>query len=267
MRQKTYRNNLAGIIFSVFSTIIFGQQTEVVHPGGEGLVVRSSSSFSTIDVDASDGDAAFRLLDNGSRKWVIHFDPLDGSLKFTEFANPTALTISSGTGDVDIRGNISKGGGSFKIDHPLDPENKYLYHSFVESPDMMNIYNGNTVTDSKGLSTITLPDYFESLNRDFRYQLTVLGSFARAMIAKEIDENRFTVATDRPNVKVSWQITGVRRDPYAEKNRIPNVVEKKGFNKGRYLYPEAYGKPMNLSENSAKQLSSSTSSLSVEKKE
>ena len=34
-------------------------------------------------------------------------------------------------GRVRVTGNLSKGGGSFKIDHPLDPENKYLQHSFV----------------------------------------------------------------------------------------------------------------------------------------
>src|SRR5262245_7688863 len=39
-------------------------------------------------------------------------------------------------GNLDVIGNVSKGGGSFKIDHPLDPENKFLFHSFVESPDM-----------------------------------------------------------------------------------------------------------------------------------
>jgi hypothetical protein len=53
-------------------------------------------------------------------------------------------------GDVYVNGTLSKGAGSFKIDHPLDPENKYLYHSFVESPDMMNIYNGNVMTDGGG---------------------------------------------------------------------------------------------------------------------
>ncbi|MFG0313074.1 MAG: hypothetical protein ACF8LL_02645, partial [Phycisphaerales bacterium] len=39
-------------------------------------------------------------------------------------------------GDVHIDGTLSKSSGSFKIDHPLDPENKYLSHSYVESPDM-----------------------------------------------------------------------------------------------------------------------------------
>ena len=41
----------------------------------------------------------------------------------------------------------------FVIDHPLDPANKYLYHASVESPDVMNIYNGNVVTDANGRAT------------------------------------------------------------------------------------------------------------------
>jgi len=81
-------------------------------------------------------------------------------------------------GNVSVSGNLSKTSGSFKIDHPLDPTNKYLYHSFVESPDMMNIYNGNVVLDANGEAVVGLPDWFGALNRDFRYQLTCIGGFA-----------------------------------------------------------------------------------------
>ena len=86
-------------------------------------------------------------------------------------------------GDVSVSGTLTKGGGSFKIDHPLDPANKYLSHSFVESPDMMNIYNGNVTTDANGEATVALPAYFAALNRAFRYQLTVIGQFAQAIVA------------------------------------------------------------------------------------
>ena len=137
-------------------------------------------------------------------------------------------------------GNLSKGGGSFKIDHPLDPLNKYLYHSFVESPDMMNIYNGNAVTDDSGEAVVVLPAYFEALNREFRYQLTVIGTFAQAIVSEEISANQFKIRTDKPNVKVSWQITGIRKDPYAEQNRIQTEVEKPENERGSYLYPKAY---------------------------
>ena len=119
-------------------------------------------------------------------------------------------------GNLSITGNLSKGSGSFKIHHPLDPANKYLEHSFVESPDMMNIYNGIVVLDSTGGAAVTLPDYFEALNSDFRYQLTAVGAPGPNLyIAEEISGNHFKVAGGKPGGKVSWQVTGVRQDAYA----------------------------------------------------
>jgi len=146
-------------------------------------------------------------------------------------------------GDVQVSGMLSKGGGSFKIDHPLDPENKYLYHSFVESPDMMNIYNGNITTNENGDAVVTMPEYFEALNTDFRYQLTVIGTFAQAIVAEKIKGNRFVIRTNAPNVEVSWQVTGVRQDAFAKKNRIKVEVEKDERERGFYLHPEAFGQP------------------------
>jgi hypothetical protein len=143
--------------------------------------------------------------------------------------------------NLQVTGNLSKPQGTFKIDHPLDPANKFLYHSFVESPDMMNIYNGNIVTDKHGVATVVLPDYFEALNQDFRYQLTVIGQFAQAIVVKEISKNHFTIKTSKPSVKVSWQVTGVRHDAYAEAHRIV-VEEDKGKERGTYLHPELFQK-------------------------
>lgn len=146
-------------------------------------------------------------------------------------------------GRVQVNGNLSKLGGSFKIDHPLDPANKYLSHSFVESPDMMNIYNGNVTTDKKGEAIVTMPEYFVALNRDFRYQLTVIGQFAQAIVAEEIENNQFKIRTDKPNVKVSWQVTGIRQDAYANENRIPVEENKSAAERGFYLYPKGFNQP------------------------
>lgn len=143
----------------------------------------------------------------------------------------------------EILGTIKKTSGTFRIDHPLDPANKYLDHSFVESPDMMNIYNGNVVTDSRGMATIQLPSYFMALNKDFRYQLTAIGEFAQVIVKEKIKDNKFVIQSDKPNIEVSWQITGIRNDPYAVKNRIVDEVEKTGVAKGKYLYPELYNQP------------------------
>jgi hypothetical protein len=131
---------------------------------------------------------------------------------------------------------------AFKIDHPMDPQNKYLYHSSVESNDMMNIYNGNVITSASGEASITLPSYFAALNKDFKYQLTCIGTFAQAIISEEIIGNTFKIKTDKPNVKVSWQVAGVRQDAAANYYRIQNEVEKPEGEKGFYLIPEAYGK-------------------------
>jgi hypothetical protein len=144
-------------------------------------------------------------------------------------------------GKVQINGTLSKSAGSFKIDHPLDPQNKYLSHSFVESPDMMNVYNGNVTTDAQGKATVTLPAYFEALNRDFRYQLTVVGLFAQAIVEQEVKGNQFRIATDKPNVKVSWQVTGIRQDAYAKANPIVVEEDKPAEERGSYLQPEAHG--------------------------
>src|SRR5580693_6310956 len=146
-------------------------------------------------------------------------------------------------GNLNVTGKLTKGSGSFKIDHPLDPANKYLSHSFVESPDMMNVYNGNITTDRHGFATVNLPDYFEALNGDFRYQLTVIGQFAQAIVANKISANRFVIRTNKPNVEVSWQVTGVRHDAYANRYRIPVEEDKALAEQGYYLHPEVFGQP------------------------
>ncbi len=143
-------------------------------------------------------------------------------------------------GNVRVTGMLSKGGGSFRIDHPLDPKNKYLSHSFVESPDMMNIYNGNITTDERGEAVVELPSYFDALNREFRYQLTVIGRFAQAIVLEKIKDNQFKIKTDKKQVEVSWQVTGVRKDKFAEQNRIQTEDEKPENERGSYLYPELY---------------------------
>jgi len=160
-----------------------------------------------------------------------------------------ALSAASGTFSGAISATSANAGiKDFKIDHPLDPENKYLYHSCVESSDRMNVYNGNVVTDAEGYATITLPDWFEALNRDFRYQLTVIDEgdttdFVQVKIVRRISGNQFTIRSSRGDVEVSWQITGVRQDALAKTHPLAPEVDKEPENKGLYLHPDAFGLP------------------------
>jgi hypothetical protein len=151
-------------------------------------------------------------------------------------------------GRVEVNGALTKSSGSFKIDHPLDPANKYLSHSFVESPDMMNIYNGNATTDATGLAVITLPDWFEALNRDFRYQLTVLDESDSiepvwAKVVKKVQGNQFMIRSSHPHLEVSWQVTGIRQDAWANAHRILVEEDKPETEKGKYLAPGLFGQP------------------------
>ena len=147
-------------------------------------------------------------------------------------------------GNVEVTGMLSKAGGSFKIDHPLDPENKYLSHSFVESPDMKNIYDGVVQLDNNGEAVVEMPEWFGALNGEFRYLLTALGAPMPGLyIAEEIANNRFKISGGTARMKVSWQVTGIRRDAWANQNRIRVEEAKSERERGYYLHPEAFGKP------------------------
>jgi hypothetical protein len=197
---------------------------------------------------------------SGTTRGVIGIADADNGAGLAGFAMSTTGTnygiyarTYSGTGyagwfqgDTHVQGALSKLAGAFKIDHPLDPANRYLQHSFVESPDMMNIYNGNVVLDENGEAWVEMPDWFEALNRDFRYQLTCIGGQALVYIAEKVSEGRFKIAGGEPGMEVSWQLTGIRHDPWAEAHRIPVEVDKSPDEQGKYLAPELYGHPEQL---------------------
>lgn len=194
--------------------------------GQSGLIALADSCSSNYGVEAYAAHAG----STGSNYGVYAYIDATGASRYAGyFAGPLYATSASSS----IK--------SFKIDHPADPANKYLYHSSVESNDMMNLYNGNVTTDANGDATVTLPVYFSMLNKDFKYQLTCIGQFAQAIVAEEITGNHFRIKTDKPNVKVSWMVSGVRQDAAANAYRVKDEVEKPGPEKGTYLNPELYG--------------------------
>jgi hypothetical protein len=147
-------------------------------------------------------------------------------------------------GNVDVTGFLTKSGTTFRIDHPLDPENKYLNHSAVESPDMKNLYDGIERLEDDGSAWIELPKWFGELNQAFRYQLTAIGQPAPDLhIAEELSDNRFKIAGGTAGMNVSWQVTGIRKDPWAERNRIVVEEDKPEEARGTYRHPEAYDQP------------------------
>ena len=159
------------------------------------------------------------------------------------------------SGDVIITDNLRVnksltvlGAKAFKIDHPLDPANKYLYHIAIESPDMKNVYDGVASLDEQGEATVELPAWFEALNSDYRYQLTSLDIAAPGLhISQRIKNGCFTISGGQPGQQVSWQVTGIRQDAYARAHRTPVEEDKPAHEKDRYLDPAVFGQPMEKS--------------------
>lgn len=168
-----------------------------------------------------------------------------GPLNLTGPLGVTGPTNLSGpvtiSGSVNISGNVTKSSGNFMIDHPLDPENKLLFHSFVESDQMMNLYSGKVVLDESGKAEIQLPEWFSALNAEVLYQLTPIGQSAPGLfVARELENGSFAIAGGQPGQKVSWQLTGVRQDAYAKTHPMQVEVEKAPEKKGSFVNPSAF---------------------------
>ena len=220
---------------------IYGTVPSAGVDGVHGVSASENSGVAGINNNSTAGFGVYGQAQSPSGVGGGFYNTSTGDALFTYEQNGGYAAFFDG--NVDVDGTLSKAGGSFKIDHPLDPANKYLYHSFVESPDMMNIYNGNATTDASGSAVVTLPEWFETLNRDFRYQLTVMGQFAQAIVASKVANHQFTIKTDKPNVEVSWQVTGIRQDAWANVHRIQVEVAKAPADRGLYLHPELFGAP------------------------
>lgn len=158
--------------------------------------------------------------------------------------NTTFTVNTKASGSVTVLGTISKASGTFVIDNPLNPFYELLYHSFVESPDVKNLYDGIATLDAKGEAVVQLPAYFQALNQDFRYELKPLGQpQPNLYIKEEVKNNQFTIGGGVAGGKVSWQVTGIRHDPYILANPVKIEVDKgpgQLVDKGQYLFPQGY---------------------------
>jgi hypothetical protein len=192
--------------------------------GGIGVSGTGEGTGTGVDADSEDGVAL------KAATWGLR-----GTGKAGEFRGP-----------VEVFGDLTvlNGNKPFKIDHPLDPQNKYLSHNAVESPERKNVYDGVVRLGEDGTTSVDLPEWFEALNGDFRYQLTAVGQAAPNLhIVEGISENRFKIAGGEEGLKVCWQVTGTRTDPWAAANPFVVEQEKPQEERGRYLQPDLYNAP------------------------
>ncbi|MGX4735532.1 hypothetical protein [Kitasatospora griseola] len=198
------------------------------------------------------GDAPNRGPAVRGHSWFGH--GLEGISEYgagVSASGSTGLTASGSSLGADISNNlrvngviVSAGSARFVIDHPLDPAENTLTHAFVASPEQKNVYDGVVTLDDSGAATVTLPDWFDALNQDFRYQLTPIGAPAPGLyVDAEISGNSFSVAGGPPGGKVSWLVTGVRLDKWARANPMEPVTAKPADQRGLFLHPTAFDQP------------------------
>ena len=208
------------------------------------LGIGTSNPNGPFHVQTSQGGIYFAT--DSTDNWIESTDAAESAARDLTISGHSAGNIGTLTlqaTNVAISGDLSKGSGSFRIDHPLDPYNKYLQHSFVESPEMRNLYLGQAQT-SGGKVTIELPEWWTALNgedkNEYTYHFTPIGSPEILYVSKEIENEQFEVRTaSGRDVKFSWQVTAIRHDAYADARRIEVELEKDEKHKGKVKYPEA----------------------------
>jgi hypothetical protein len=235
-----------------------GEAANVSHGGvvgvhtGSGIAVFGTSSGTGVQGNSTTGNGVVGLA-SGNNGVGVHGAANVGSNALAVYGESASGYAGYFSGKVSVTGALTAGVKPFKIDHPLNPTNQYLMHAAVESSDMKNIYDGIAVLDDEGAAVIELPVWFEALNRDFRYQLTCVGGVAPVYIAEEVSAQHFRIAGGTPGLKVSWQVTGIRKDAFANAHPLVVELDKPAEERGRYLYPLEAGMPATLSVDRAKQ--------------
>lgn len=159
----------------------------------------------------------------------------------------------------------ASGSKSFRIDHPDDPANRYLFHYSSESPEVINFYRGAVTLDRDGRALVPLPSYFAKVNEKPSYQLTAVGApMPMLHVAEKISEQAlaagaasgpgddpvvcfFRIAGGAPGGEVSWRVEARRNDPWIRANGAPIELQKTGLEVGTYQHPGLYGQPAELS--------------------
>ena len=212
---------------------------------GNGNFVASAvgvTALSAQATDATNSNVAISGLADGAGGAGVVGEAENGGLAVGVWGLSSSGFAGQFSGNVNVSGTLSQGSSNVRIDDPVDPAGKYLYHASVESSEMMNIYTGNVVLDGSGAGVVQLPTWFEALNADFRYQLTAVGGPGPGLyVAQEIQSNTFRIAGGTPGLKVSWQVTGVRQDAFARANPLVVEVEKSERERGYYIHPQLFG--------------------------
>jgi len=172
--------------------------------GGQGVGVRGEN------VNTSNPGNAVEGRTNGAGAGIYG----------TETSADAAALAGRFDGNVQINGNLTVTGTKtgFSIADPRAPSRRTLNHTPVETDGFAVTYSGNVRTGWDGRATVRLPSYAAVVADRWRYALTPIGRFGQAIVEREVQGGAFVVRTEHPGTKVSWSVTGTRKDAYARRH-------------------------------------------------
>jgi len=221
-----------------------GLEAGVYGVGSNGIVGVSSGDWDFPEIGYGVGAGVLAVGDR-QHGIVAHTDAMSAVSGMVAEGAEDKEGVWAGEFEANVRvwGDlVCEGNKYFRIDHPLDPANKYLMHCSVESSERLNVYSGKVTLDRGGEAWVELPGWLEAVNGDFRYQLTAVGGPAPNLhVAQELLENRFKISGGTPGTTVSWQVVGTRRDAYARAHPLRVEVEKPGSERATFLHPVELG--------------------------
>ena len=198
------------------------------HSGNVGIGTASPIRRLSIQNAADDGTLQIRMFgpaDPTSYCEIGRESASTGDFRINVARTGTvinALKITDTTGAVTIPGSLSKGSGSFKIDHPLPSKKNthHLVHSFIEGPQADNIYRGK-IQLVNGKATINLDQATRMTEGTFvllngNIQCFTSNESGWTAVKGVVEENILTIEAQDTNCAdtVSWLVVGERIDQH-----------------------------------------------------
>jgi hypothetical protein len=194
--------------------------------------------------DGKNGPHGLLFGDDGGTTMAMVYRTSPNEISFesdNDVSSTNAVMTIEQAGTVDVVNEFTAGTKTFKIDHPLDPFNKILKHSVIESPEMMNVYKGNskTLKDGSGqaYTKVKMADWFTALNgndlKDYSFSITPLNGFCGEYYVDNTlisIEGSFIIRTQR-ECEFSYVVYSVRHDKFAEAHRVQveTVKDEPGY--------------------------------------
>ncbi len=200
---------------------ILGGYVHAAQYGGGAVLILSSGASNQVNISGVLGalGSDMGILPGRNLSILALNDIVSYNNGAVECGTLIANTSATIDGNVSISGSLSKGSGTFLIDHPLDPDNKDLVHGFVESPKYELIYRGK-VQLVDGVAEVDIDAMcdmsegtFGALTQNAEVtSLCNLTGFARVKPTKIIDGKFTIVAEEKVSDEISWVVVAERAD-------------------------------------------------------